>query len=476
MPPHQPDAPAHALVRIYQSESAEILAERPTGVARTTVLLLAGLLVSLMLVGIFSRIDRVVSSVVGQVVTVEPTVVLQPLDQSIIKTINVQEGDLVKSGQLLSTLDPTFAAADVNTLQLQIASLDAEIARGEAELAQQPFSYDPDGRPAAKLYGALQKSLYDERQAQFAAQVHAYDEQVEQYRASIVRLQVDGDHYANRKNMAKEIQTMREVLTAKQVESRLQLLQSTDLTVELMRNQELDRNNLLEVQHQLEATVSNRTAFVQQWRAQTSEEVLTARNKRDAAREDLGKAARRQDLVKLEAPDDAVVLKTAKLSVGSVLQPGESFIELALLHSPMEAEIYIDPKEIGFVRPGDRVTIKLDPYQFVEHGSVEGKLRWISLGTFTTPQTGTGGTATAVGTSAGQAGGGSSDGGSGILNSSFYKARVSITRIDLKGVPSDATLVPGMTLTADIHVGTRSVFWYLAGGFVRGFDEAMREP
>ena len=73
--------------------------------------------------------------------TTQPTAVVQALDAAIIKTINVREGERVKAGDELATLDPTFAAADVEALKLQIASLDATVARCEAELANRP--YDP---------------------------------------------------------------------------------------------------------------------------------------------------------------------------------------------------------------------------------------------------------------------------------------------------------------------------------------------
>ena len=64
--------------------------------------------------------------------------------------------------------------------------------------------------------------------------------------------------------------------------------------------------------------------------------------------------------MRLEAPEDAVVLKLAKLSVGSVLKEGDPFITLAPLGSPVEAEVHIATREIGFVRPGDNATLKFD--------------------------------------------------------------------------------------------------------------------
>ena len=64
-----------------------------------------------------TRIDRVVSSVGGKIVPVDQISVLQALDPSIIKTIDVREGDQVQAGQLLATLDSTFTAADVTPIQ-----------------------------------------------------------------------------------------------------------------------------------------------------------------------------------------------------------------------------------------------------------------------------------------------------------------------------------------------------------------------
>jgi len=177
---------------------------------------------------------------------------------------------------------------------------------------------------------------------------------------------------------------------------------------------------------------------------------MTARNTLDNARQQLTKASRHQDLVRLEAPDDAVVLKLAKLSVGSVLKEADPFITLAPLHSPVEAEVHIATREIGFVRPGDRATVKLDPFNFVEHGTAAGYVHWISEGAFS-----------------------QDDNGSAV--DPYYKARITLTEVKLNAVPESFRLVPGMTLTADINVGSRSVFMYVLKGAIRSANEAMRE-
>src|SRR5206468_6414056 len=126
---------------------------------RVTLYVLAGLFIALLSVSFFMQLNRVVTSSAGQIVTTEPSVVLQALDASIIKSLDVQEGERVKRGQLLATLDPTFAAADVGAAASQIASLEAQIARAEAELAHRDFDLPPQALPEAP-YMALQRTYH----------------------------------------------------------------------------------------------------------------------------------------------------------------------------------------------------------------------------------------------------------------------------------------------------------------------------
>ena len=110
------DADTLGDVRRFQSETAEIREAQEPRWARITVHLLAALFVVAILGMCVTRVDRVVTSSGGKIVSTEPVSVYQALDPSIVKSIDVSEGDEVAAGQLLATLDPTFAAADVKQL------------------------------------------------------------------------------------------------------------------------------------------------------------------------------------------------------------------------------------------------------------------------------------------------------------------------------------------------------------------------
>src|SRR5262249_26217862 len=147
----------------------------------------------------------------------------------------------------------------------------------------------------------------------------------------------------------------------------------------------------------------------------------------------------------------SVVLTLSNVSVGSVLKEGDTLFTTMPLSSPIEGEIHILSRDVGFVRPGDRCVIKIDAFNYMEHGTAEGVVRWISDNAFTVDD-------------------------EGRPTEAFYKARCSVDQMHFKQVPAKFRLIPGMTLEGDINVGTRSVAMYVLGGVMRGFNESMREP
>ena len=145
------------------------------------------------------------------------------------------------------------------------------------------------------------------------------------------------------------------------------------------------------------------------------------------------------------------MLTIAKVSVGSVLKEGDTLFTLMPASAPLEAEIRICVARRRIctgrrpLRPqGRRV-------QLMEHGTAEGAVRWISDNAFTTD-----------------------DNGQPV--DAYYKARCSVEATHFVDVPPKFRLIPGMTLQADVNVGTRSVAMYLLSGFMRQFGESMREP
>ena len=438
-------------VRQFQSETDAIREAKDPVVTRVTIYVLTGFLVALVALMVLTKLDRVVSSQGGKIVPVGRVSVMQALDPSIIKTIDVHEGDQVQAGQLLATLDSTLTAADVTQFKLQMASLEAQVARDEAELKKAPLVFADNPDKDFQKYAALQKAFYDQRVAQYAAQINSFDFKIKQTQATIEKLSGDDERYRQRDEVAEKIETMRSTLAEHGTGSQLNLFLAQDTRLELLRTMENTHNSLIESQNMLASITADRDAFIQQWAADLSKDLVTTRNSLDTARASYEKAEKHQDLVRLTASEPSVVLTLARLSVGSVLKQGDPFITLMPLDTKLEAEINIASRDIGFARAGDHCTLNIDAFNAAEHGTAEGVVRWISDGAFT-----------------------ADDDGKPV--DAYYKARCSVDASHFVGVPDNFRLIPGMTLTGDINVGKRSVAMYLIGGMLRGFHTSMREP
>jgi HlyD family secretion protein len=395
--------------------------------------------------------DRVVSSP-GKIIPERLLNVYQALDPSIIRTINVREGQEVEKGQELATLDPTFAAADVQQSRLQIISLEAQIARDEAQLSRQPLVYPVSNDLDVLRYTALNKSYYDQQVAQFKSQLESYEAKIRQTEATVQKYRTDQSQYQQRSDIAKKIEDMRTILAEHGSGSELNKLIAQDQHVDLVRNLEYDQNSLIEAQQTLASLNADKQSFIQQWNTNLSQDLVSARGALDSAKAQLEKAVKHQDLVRWSAAEPSIVLTVAKLSVGSVLKEGDVLFTLMPANTPLEAEARVASRSIGFVQAGEHCTLKIDAFNYMEHGTAEGTVRWISDGAFST------------------------DEDTGQAVDPFYKVRCSIEAVHFENVGPNFRLIPGMTLTADMKVGRRSVLAYVLSGVLRGFDESMREP
>lgn len=440
--------PALRQIAAFQSETAALVAEPEPFSVRATLHLLAGALIAGLIAASQVHIDRVVTGT-GQVVSQQPTEVVQSFDKAIVTSLDVREGDHVRAGQVLATLDPTFAKADLAQLQVKIESLDAEIARLQAEKAGQ----QPQASALPQRYAGIELALWQQRQDQYRQQLRGYDAKIAEAAATIAKYSTDTAQYSQRLAVMMQIEAMRAKLYQHRDESRMTFLQAQDQRLELQRNLAYERNAEIESRHALDQAEAEKQAYQEQWRAQIDSDLVQRQTQRDAALAQLAKANRRDDLVMLRAASDGVILQRAKLSVGAVLKEGTTLYTLIPDKAPLEADISIGARDIGFVRAGDPVTIKLGAFNYLEHGTADGRLTVISADSFTT--------------------GGD---GSNRPTRPYYKGHVSIDRLEMHDLPQGFRLIPGMTVTADIRVGKRTLLAYLMQGALRNIDEAMREP
>ena len=431
----------------YLPDADEIERSPVPRFAQVTLHVLLTAFASFTLWACFSQLDQVVLAQ-GRLVNPLPNIVVQPLETSIIQSVDVRAGQVVKKGDVLATLDAAFIQADETQLQVRLASLETQI-RG---LGQELSGDGDDGKIVVSADDQLQANLLNERRANYKAQQMKMAETSAKLRAALATNQRDQRLVASRLKSLKEIETMQEKMVAQKFGAPLQLLEAQQRSKEVERDLELVGNREQEVRRELSAFESEKTAFERGWRQKIMEELLTVSRERDAVQEQLKKADKRHRLVTLLAPADAVVLEIAKLSPGSIVREAETFFTLVPLNVVLEAEVNIGSADVGYIKLDLPVHIKLDAFPFQKHGTLDAKVRSISEDAFRRDTSGK----------------------SGV--EAYYLGRVALDGTRLKGMVDGTRLMPGMTLTAEIVVGQRSVMSYLAWPLTKGMSEAIREP
>ncbi|MGO7586598.1 HlyD family type I secretion periplasmic adaptor subunit [Rhizobium ruizarguesonis] len=434
----------------FQSDAVELEERAPPRVARMTLYCVTALIASAIIWASVSSIDEVVIAP-GKLVTTQPTIVVQPLETSIIRTIEVKAGEVVHAGQTLATLDATFSQADVDQQHAKFSALDAQVRRIEAELAGDDYTAGdtPDQMLQAQLFG--------QRRAFYTAQLQNFEQQIAGQSAALLASKNQEAVLNDRRDGLSQIEAARERLYNKQSGSLITLLGSRDARLDVESDLTAVRGRADEAAHAYAKLSADRQAFIEDFRRAAMEQLVELRGQRDMADEELKKMALRRNMVVLTAPADSVVLDLAQRSVGSVVREAEPVVTLVPINVPLEAEVSINTRDIGRVAVGKEARVKLDAYPFQKYGTATGEVRTISQDTFLTGQQEQ--TATPSQPAA-----------------PFFKARILLadTRLNATDVP--VRLLPGMTVTTEIKVGNRTVISYFLYPLLRGLDNAIREP
>ena len=450
---HDPTLPA---ILEYQSPSTAIINMPMPRIASGFTWTFTSALAIMLVIASVVQVDRVVTAP-GAVVARSPTIVVQPLDTAIVRSIEVHPGDVVHAGQILARLDPTFATADMGTLVAQVSTLQAQVLRMQAEAESRPFSYtglDP--------HMALQAAIYGQRQAEYNFKLENYQQKADSLSATIARARADMANSTDRLAFAKTLEGMRKELEQLNVGSKINTLAAMDTRVQMQAAVETAQQQALGAQRDLAALIAERNGYTQQWHSEIAEKLTEALSKLSDARESLNKAQLRRQLVELRAEQDGTVMSISKVSVGSVLSPGQQFITLVPTDAPLEIEANIAGTEDGYVNVGDVVDIKFDTFPYARYGLAHGVVRIVSPASFSASDENRNPTgAVPVATNA-----------QGV----YYRSRITLDKIDLHNTPPNFHLTPGMPVNADIRVGQQTIMRYMLGKFVPLATEGMREP
>ena len=447
-----PDALPLAVLE-FQSPTAAIMATPIPPIARNSNTIITIMVAVTLLLSSVMHVDKIVSAP-GKLVSSAPTVVVQPFVTSIVQTINVEEGQIVHKGDVLATLNPTYAAADLTALTSQQQAYTAQVARLQAQEDGTPYNPDP-ANPAS----SLQSETYNQQEAEYNFTMDDYAQKISALETNISGYEAQAVYYRQRLGIATNVEAMRRNLQRLQVGSRLDTLAATDDRVNIQSSLASAESSAAQSRRDLAAQEAERDSYEQQFKATVSQQLSDAINSLTQASQSLAKAKLNDQLVELTAPRDSIVLSVAKVSAGSVMQSGELLMQLVPIDAPFAVEADVSGIDSGYVHPGDKVNIKFDTLPFLQYGQAEGTVLTVSPDSFN-PQ--------------------DPDTGEPIMpdatHSLYYKVRLSLDELNLHNTPPGFRLVPGMPLSADVLVGTRTIMGYFTRQILPVSYESLHEP
>ena len=366
----------------------------------------------------------------GQISTEIPNVNVQSNYDSVIKKILVKEGDQVKVGQILATFDETLLASDIRDTEIKLKSNTENLIRTEAELA-----YLDDKRkklPKNNIQLAIfkgftleidtQKNINKTKLNQLNVDLKIIKNEI-----NFNKLEYDRQIELNKKNVG-----IKKDLEEARFKHKQSLLSETKL------------------KSQINDTIESHLAYINQMKKTKNEELKSLVDNDIAMRERLIKLKRNQQDVNLLSPISGTVLKLEDNFEGSVVEPGDGLLTIVPEDVALYVLIDIDPKNITNVYEGAKVKVLLDAMPSQKHGELVGKLISISKDTRDEDISGEKG--------------------------SVYRGKVEIIANNLRNVPKDFTLLPGMNVSGNVISGTRPLITYLIYPVIKTINTAMREP
>ena len=354
-----------------------------------------------------SDLDQLVRAT-GQVIPDARTQIIQAADGGVLFELRVQEGQAVKAGQILAVLEKERAQAGFKEIVARVASLRAILDRTNAEISQKPLLFNKQSA-AFPEFTTAQAGLYMQRKK-------TLDEEMGYLQEALAN--------------AKEELDMNQKLMKTGDTSRLDLLRSERQVTDLAGRISATRNRYLQEARQDASKAEEELATTQQ------------------------KLNERQSILNhtdLSSPVGDVVKYLRVNTIGGVLRPGDELMQIAPTDGGFFVEGRVTPSDVGSLKLGLPVTVRVDAFDYSIYGTLKGSLTHISPDTL------------------------SEQGSRGETNV-FYRIQVRLDA-DQSHNPraQDIVIKSGMTTSLDIRTGERTVLQYLIKPIFKAFQGAMTE-
>ncbi|SFB49471.1 HlyD family type I secretion periplasmic adaptor subunit [Azotobacter beijerinckii] len=445
------DAPPRLAHEVQFLPAALALQEQPVHPApryiQWTIMAFAALALLWACIG---EID-VVATASGKIVPSGKSKVIQPSEVAVVKAIHVRDGQPVKAGELLVELDAQITGADVERLKSDLLAAQVDNARATAlleairtrreppSLAERLPQANPEQRLSAQRwlqgqYLELQSSLEQAR-----AEIEQRTAEIQSAKASASTLQ---QALAISRRLASDYKE----LLNEQYMTRNAYLEKEQLRLDQERELAALQGRIVELTAARKAAESRHAGILAETRRAMLDLQHESEQRAAALIQELKKAEQRNRLMGLTAPVDGTVQQLDIHTPGGVVTAAQPLMVIVPRDEPVEVEALLENKDIGFVRPGQDVEIKVETFTFTKYGVVHGVVSSISNDAIEDEKLGL-----------------------------VYSARIQLKERHIRVNDQDIALSPGMAVRAEVKTDKRRVIDYFLSPLQQYVDESLDE-
>ncbi len=387
----------------------------------------------------------VVSS--GTIVVESNTKQVQHREGGIVRDIRVKNGDVVEAGDLLIRLDDTVTRANLAVVTKQLTDLTAQELRLAAERddlrtiewPEQRMTSLGDVERGQQLLLEARQNSKEGRKNQLEEQIRQFNKQTEGLEAQVAaktsEIELIGEELDDLGGLLdKQLVSKSRVTALRREKARLDG-EYGDLIAQIARTREAISERHIQIL-QIEET----------YRAEVLENLQEVRSR--IAQLEEQKIAAEDELTRVDilAPRNGYVHQLAVHTIGGVIAPGETIMQIVPREDQLIVETQVRPVDIDQMSPGQHARVRFPSFDQRTTPELNAELLTISADLNQDERTGM----------------------------SFYVARLVIDESELTKL-GDQALVPGMPVETFLQTGDRTVLSYLVKPIRDQIAHALRE-
>ncbi len=379
----------------------------------------------------FAQIDEIARGD-GDIVPSGENQMIQNLEGGIVEEILVKEGESVEKNQLLVKINNEKSKSSLSTNEIKADALEAMIVRLRAESSGSEFKVPQEMQERIPQFIENEKSLYYTNKEQFNSKLSGLKEQLSQRKHELSEARSTRDSMENSLRMIKQEVEMTEPMVAKGVRSRIDFLKLQREANEVQERYDSARLSIPRLQSAIKEVQNNIDEATLLFQSDAKLKLNEAISELKGYRANSTALEDQVTRTLVRAPMKGIVQKLFVHTVGGVVQPGADILEIVPTDSTLLVEVKIKPSDIAFIYFGQKAIVKFSAYDFAIYGGLEGEVVLISADTIKDDK-----------------------------DNVFYTVRIKTDKNYLERNGKKLKIIPGMTVSADIITGRKSVLDYI---------------